>query len=79
MQLQGFLKIIILQRTKSTTINRKLIMELPSVTIEDVYIALTEEEQCAYTVLESFTQQHIQQYLNNRGEQQKFPNILSLL
>jgi hypothetical protein len=60
-------------------LNRKPIMELPSVTIEDIYIALIEEEQCTYTILESFTQHYMQQYLNNRGEQQKIPNILSLL
>jgi hypothetical protein len=60
-------------------LNRKPIMELPSVTIEDVYIALIEEERCTYTILESFTQHYMQQYLNNRGEQQKIPNMLSLL
>jgi hypothetical protein len=79
MQLQGFLKTIMLRRTKSTTVNRKPIVELPSVTIEDVYMVLMEEEQCTYAVLESFTQRHVQWYLNNRGEQQKIPNILSLL
>jgi SNF2 family DNA or RNA helicase len=78
MQLQGFLKTIMLRRTKSTTVNGKPIVELPSVTIEDVYVALTEEERCTYAVLESFTQRHVQRYLNN-GEQRKIPNVLSLL
>jgi hypothetical protein len=60
-------------------LNRKLIVELPSVTIEDVYVALTEEEQCTYAILESFTQRYVQWYLNNRGKQWKVPNVLSLL
>ncbi|KAK9578976.1 hypothetical protein V6Z93_009897 [Aspergillus fumigatus] len=79
MQLQGFLKTIMLRRTKSTILNGRPIVELPSVTIEDVYVALTEEERCTYAVLESFTQRHVQRYLNNGGEQRKIPNVLSLL
>jgi SNF2 family DNA or RNA helicase len=79
MQLQGFLKTIMLRRTKSTTVNGKPIVELPLVTIEDVYVVLTEEERCTYAVLESFTQRHVQRYLNNGGEEQKIPNMLSLL
>ncbi|KAH3242194.1 hypothetical protein KXW31_005993, partial [Aspergillus fumigatus] len=74
MQLQGFLKTIMLRRTKSTILNGRPIVELPSVTIEDVYVALTEEERCTYAVLESFTQRHVQRYLNNGGEQRKIPN-----
>ncbi|KAK9657073.1 hypothetical protein HCH54_001721 [Aspergillus fumigatus] len=79
MQLQGFLKTIMLRRTKSTILNGRPIVELPSVTIKDVYVALTEEERCTYAVLESFTQRHVQRYLNNGGEQRKIPNVLSLL
>ncbi|KAH1609483.1 hypothetical protein KXX44_004816 [Aspergillus fumigatus] len=79
MQLQGFLKTIMLRRTKSTILNGRPIVELPSVTIEDVYVALTEEERCTYAVLESFTQRHVQRYLNSGGEQRKIPNVLSLL
>ncbi|GFF57659.1 SWI/SNF family DNA-dependent ATPase [Aspergillus udagawae] len=79
MQLQGFLKTIMLRRTKWTTLNGKPIVQLPSITIEDVYVALTEEERCTYAVLESFTQRHVQRYLNNGGEQRKIPNVLSLL
>ncbi|KAF4241524.1 hypothetical protein CNMCM8980_000883 [Aspergillus fumigatiaffinis] len=79
MQLQGFLKTIMLRRTKATTVNGKPIVELPSVTIEDVYVAFTEEERCTYAVLESLSQRHVQRYLNNGGEQRKIPNMLSLL
>ncbi|KAF4219061.1 hypothetical protein CNMCM5878_003916 [Aspergillus fumigatiaffinis] len=60
MQLQGFLKTIMLRRTKATTVNGKPIVELPSVTIEDVYVAFTEEERCTYAVLESLSQRHVQ-------------------
>ncbi|KAI2839630.1 hypothetical protein CBS11350_7461 [Aspergillus niger] len=79
MQLQEFVKAIMLRRTKSTTVNGKPIVELPSVIVEDVYVALAEEERCTYAVLESFTQRHVQRYLNNGGEQRKIPNVLSLL
>jgi hypothetical protein len=42
------------------TVNRKPIVELPLVTIDDVYVAFTEEEQCTYALLESLSQRHVQ-------------------
>lgn len=70
---------VMLRRTKTSTLHGRPILQLPAKTTENVYISFSEEERKLYTTLESRTRLQLNQYLEERTTSRNVPHMLSLL
>ena len=78
-QLQALLKAILLRRTKSSKIDGKPILQLPSRTTEQVHSVFSDDEQELYTALETKTQLQFNRYLTAGTVGRNYSNMLVLL
>ncbi|KAI9743819.1 MAG: hypothetical protein M1818_002553 [Claussenomyces sp. TS43310] len=78
-KLQAVLKAIMLRRTKSSKIDGKPILTLPSKTEEIVHVLFNEDEHAYYSALESRTQLQFNKYLKAGTVGKNYSNILVLL
>ncbi|KAM3190501.1 hypothetical protein ACQJBY_068533 [Aegilops geniculata] len=78
-KLQTVLRIVLLRRTKETTINGKPIINLPPKTIKLQKVDFTKEERAFYLTLEERSRQQFKEYAAAGTVKQNYANILLLL
>ncbi|KAE8772336.1 putative ATP-dependent helicase C17A2.12-like [Hordeum vulgare] len=78
-KLQTVLRIVLLRRTKETTINGEPIINLPPKTIKLQKVDFTKEERAFYLTLEERSRQQFKEYAAAGTVKQNYANILLLL
>lgn len=78
-KLQALLKAILLRRTKSSKIDGKPIITLPSKTEEIQHVVFSEDEQSFYTALETKTVIQFNKYMKANTVGRNYSNVLVLL
>jgi SNF2 family DNA or RNA helicase len=78
-KLQTLLKLIMLRRTKSSTLDGKPIIVLPPKVIETVHVVFNEDENKFYRDLEASSQVQFSKFLKNGTVGKKYASVLLLL
>lgn len=78
-QLQVLLKAVLLRRTKTSQIDGKPILQLPSRITEEVHAVFSNDEQELYQALETRTQLQFNKYLKAGTVGRNYSNVLVLL